>query len=440
MSSSLGSWGRYPQFAQQGRASFWQNELPSNLRALRELYGSTLAYGQGRSYGDSCLAQSGHVMPMRGLDRFISFDVQTGVVRAEAGLTLDVLLQHGVPQGWFLPVTPGTRYVTLGGAVANDVHGKNHHVQGTFGCHVRAFGLLRSDQDEALHCSLSENTELFHASIGGLGLTGIISWVELQLRRIASSTIKVQRQRFGNLSDFFALSERYDQSHEYTVAWVDCLAQGATLGRGVFFAGQHATAGELVAHTNKQLRVPFTPPISAVNRLSLGVFNALYFQRHAGPPQHGSTPYAPFFYPLDGIQEWNRMYGPCGFQQYQCVVPRGEGPEAITALLNTIAVSGRGSFLSVLKLCGNIASPGLLSFPMPGVSLALDFAQHADLGEKLFPRLDAIVREAGGRLYPAKDAHMSAADFQIFYPAWQQLESLRDPALLSRFWQRTTQL
>lgn len=434
--SELASWGRFPPFRQTAHECNWRSELPARLHQLQQDYGSTLAFGNGRSYGDSCLASSDQVLHMRGLDRFISVDWQSGVLQAECGVTLDQLLQVSIPRGWFLPVTPGTRFVTLGGALANDVHGKNHHVRGTFGRHVRRFSLLRSDGTRLL-CSNEENPRLFAASIGGLGLTGIVEWLELQLMPIRSSQMTVQHTRFTSLSEFFALSAEQDPLHEYSVAWVDCQARGAQTGRGIYSCANHAADGELEAAVSKAVRVPLTPPISAINGVSLKTFNHLYYRRHpVGAERMG---YARFFYPLDRLLEWNRIYGPRGFQQFQCVVPDAAAPYALCEMLQTIANSGRGSFLAVLKRCGDVVSPGLLSFPLPGTSLALDFPQHERANRQLFGRLDSIVSAAQGRLYPAKDAHMSAADFRQAYPAWEQVEALRDPALCSRFWQRVTQ-
>ena len=435
--STLISWGRYPRIAQTPHPSHWRVELPGDIAQLVQSYGSTLAFGNGRSYGDSCLAASNHVLHVRGLDRFISADWQTGLLIAEPGVTLEEILSVALPKGWFLPVSPGTKYVTLGGAVANDVHGKNHHVRGTFGCHVRRFGLQRSD-GPAITCSPQENPALFAATIGGLGLTGVIDWVELQLMPVQSSMMDTTTIRFDSIADFFSLSAELDASHEYAVAWVDCVAQGSSTGRGVYIVGDHAASGGLDSEAKGKLRVPFTPPVSAINQVSLRLLNTSYYRMHKAGRHDATVSYDPFFYPLDSILEWNRMYGPKGFQQYQCVIPDNHAAAAIPELLGAIAASGSGSFLAVLKKCGDIPSPGLLSFPLPGVSLALDFSQQDSLDSKIFPRLDAIVRAAGGRLYPAKDAHMSGADFRNFYPNWAQVEALRDPALCSHFWNRVT--
>jgi FAD/FMN-containing dehydrogenase len=396
---------------------------------------TSLPYGNGRSYGDSCLAASDQVLHMRSLDRFIRADWSAGKIRVEAGVTLAEILAAAIPHGWFLPVTPGTQFATVGGAIANDVHGKNHHLRGTFGNHVLRFGLLRHGET-ALICSATENTKLFAASIGGLGLTGVINWADLQLMPVRSSQIDSTVVRFANLAEFFSLSAELDHQHEYSVAWVDCLAKGADTGRGVFIVGDHARYGSLEVERGSRLKMPLTPPVSLINNLSLRAFNSLYWRAHPGQRTAKRSAYEPFFYPLDRILHWNRIYGRNGFQQYQCVIPDANAQAAMGELLSAIADSGQGSFLAVLKRCGDIASPGLLSFPMPGTSLALDFPNSGDLQHVLFPRLDAIVRTAGGRLYPAKDAHMSGSDFRQAYPAWERLEALRDPSLMSRFWKR----
>jgi FAD/FMN-containing dehydrogenase len=432
------SWGRYPYFPQSAHGVEWRDQLRATWEQAAGGNGTTLAFGKGRSYGDSCLAATDHVIHTQRLNRFIAVDWESGCVRAEAGATLEDVLSLAVPRGWMLPVTPGTKYVTLGGAVANDVHGKNHHVRGTFGRHVRRFGLLRSS-GEWFECSPSENAELFAATIGGLGLTGLIAWVEIQLMPIRSSRIAVKSIRFDNLDEFFVLSEELDHRHEYCVAWVDCVSHGKSLGRGIYMVGDHAEHGGLETDRKKKWTVPLTPPVSLINPLSLRAFNAFYYNRQRGKTVEAEVDYDPYFYPLDGLLEWHRIYGKRGFQQYQCVLPQSSSRDGMHAILEAIGTSGTGSFLAVMKRCGDLASPGLLSFPMAGASLALDFPQHDERNRRLFERLDSIVRESGGRLYPAKDAHMSASDFQRAYPSWHQVEALRDPALMSRFWQRTTQ-
>lgn len=436
--SQLLSWGRYPDQPQVPHAVHWPEEVSKGLAAIASIErGGALAFGCGRSYGDSCLAESGHVLAMQGMDRILAVNWETGTVLAQAGLTLAELIRIALPHGWFLTVTPGTKFVTLGGAVANDVHGKNHHGMGTFGRHVKHLVMQRSDEG-VTQCSRSRRPDLFAATVGGLGLTGVILAVELQLRKVVTSEIELRCIRFGGIDEFFELSQVHDAAHEYTVAWIDCMASGRQTGRGHYMAGNHAQDGELAVARPGGLSMPFDPPISLVNSLSLRAFNTLYYHRQQKKELASRVGYDPFFYPLDRILRWNRMYGRAGFQQYQCVVPQADGPEVIRAVMQQIARSGTGSFLAVLKQCGELASPGLLSFPLHGVSLALDFPQRDLVNERLFGMLDALVHEAGGRLYPAKDAHMSATHFKQAYPHWEKVEALRDPQLLSQFWKRVT--
>ena len=437
MKPRLYSWGLYPNSPQTGHASDWRNEVPVQLERVIANHGTTLAYGNGRSYGDSCLALSNQVIHVRTLNRFIEVDWDKGTILAEAGVTIAEILATAIPQGWFLSVTPGTQFATVGGAIANDVHGKNHHLRGTFGNHVRRFGLVRQGQ-QLLTCSPTENTELFAATIGGLGLTGIITWAEIQLTPIRASQIDSTVLRFESLAEFFTLSAELDHKHEYSVAWVDCLARGPQTGRGVFIVGDHANYGSMDVNERHKLNIPLTPPISLINNFSLRALNETYWRMHPAQRMLKRCSYEPFFYPLDRILHWNRIYGRKGFQQYQCVIPDTVAESVMRDLLGAIADSGQGSFLAVLKRFGNIASPGLLSFPRPGTTLALDFPQKPEL-RLLFKRLDAIVAEARGRLYPAKDAHMSGRDFRQAYPAWEKLEALRDPGLMSHFWKRVTE-
>lgn len=437
--AKLLSWGRYPRQPQQPHAVNWSDDVPATLSAIAGLkQGATLAFGCGRSYGDSCLAESNHVLVTSGMNRLLAADWKTGIITAEAGLTLSELTRIALPHGWFLSVTPGTQFVTLGGAVANDVHGKNHHVMGTFGCHVSHLTMIRSDEG-LVECSLVQHPELFAATVGGLGLTGIILTVTLQLRRVASNEIDQRSIRFDNLDEFFSLSKTHDVDYEYTVAWVDCLAKGKKAGRGHFICGNHAPKGQLKPIAPTGLAVPVDLPFSLVNPLSLRLFNTFYYHRQLHKDVASRVNYASFFYPLDGLRQWNRIYGQAGFQQYQCVIPEQHGADIIRDIMNTIANSGSGSFLAVLKQCGKLPSVGLMSFPLHGVSLALDFPQRDALNSRLFNKLDALVHEAGGRLYPAKDAHISSIHFKQAYPDWLKVEALRDTQLQSQFWQRVTQ-
>jgi FAD/FMN-containing dehydrogenase len=397
---------------------------------------SVLPYGNGRSYGDSCLNANGAQINSRALNRFIAFEPDTGLLRCEAGVLLADILDLTVPQGWFLPVTPGTRFVTVGGAIGNDVHGKNHHVMGTFGRHIRQFELWRSDGQRLL-CSPQINSELFAATIGGLGLTGFISWAELQLRRIRNPLINVESIRYTSLDEFFALCVASDLDYEYTVSWVDCAGSGARLGRGLFIRGNHAPSSNIPSPRPPKVKTfPAVPPVSLVNPLTLKAFNNAYYYKQLPKHVRLTQHYEPFFYPLDALLQWNRLYGPRGFYQYQCVIPHQHGQEAIAALLREIARSGLGSFLAVLKVCGDIDSPGMLSFPLPGVSLALDFPNRGEKLFQLFERLDAIISESGGRLYPAKDSRMSGNLFKSGYPQWEAFTQYIDPRFSSSFWRR----
>lgn len=430
------SWGRFPKVRQKSVVLEWRHEL-SSLKTQKHF----LAYGQGRSYGDVCLNDGGVILETSSLRRFILFDEDTGLLRAEAGVTLDQVLRLVVPRGWFLPVTPGTKFVSLGGAVANDVHGKNHHLHGTFGCHVRAFELARSDGPKK-RCSPTENPEWFAATIGGLGLTGLITWVEIQLIPIVSDQIDITSTRFGNLAEFFALSATDTTSHVYTVAWLDCLAKGAALGRGLFLQGNHSTTPgqKRSGHERQRLtpKVPFDFPEWALSPLSIRAFNEVYYRKQRHEIVRFTGHYDPFFYPLDGVSEWNRMYGKRGFFQFQCVVPPGTQQDVTHELLSEVARTRAASFLAVMKEFGDIASPGILSFPRPGTTICLDFANRGQSTSTLLKRLERMVRSAGGALYPAKDALMDRETFERSFPRWKEIVAYRDPSISSSFWRRVT--
>ena len=431
-SPSYPSWGRYPQAGQTALRYDWPGAEPG-------FAGHTpcLPRGNGRSYGDVCLNDGGALLDCRGLNRFIAFDETSGVLRCEAGVLLADILDTFVPRGWFLPVTPGTRFVTVGGAIANDVHGKNHHRAGTFGGQVRALELLRSDGTR-LRCCPEDNADWFGATVGGLGLTGVITWAEIQLKSIKNASIIQETLPFAGINEFFDLAAESDRSHEYTVAWVDCLAQGQALGRGVFTRGNHAPGDEPPPAPRSWLSVPVELPFPLVSRLSLKAFNRLYRARAGHDARQSRVHYQPFFYPLDAIGHWNRIYGRRGFLQYQNVIPTEAAPDATADILKRVARSGTGSFLAVLKMFGEMASPGWLSFPMAGATLALDFPNRGSKTLRLLDELDQITHAAGGRVNPSKDARMSAAHFQQAFPRWQELENMRDPAISSSFWRRVT--
>ena len=425
--NTYSSWGRYPHVRQRGIT------ISDRFAPLPEQSDTILPYGNGRSYGDSCLNRDGIVVSTRWLNKLISFDATKGLITCESGVLLSDILDEVVPRGWFLAVTPGTKYVTVGGAIANDVHGKNHHRVGTFGRFLRRFELLQSDGERIL-CSPTENESIFQATIGGLGLTGLITWAEFQLAPIRGTGIASETIKFSSLDEFLKLSTGSAEDYEYTVAWVDCMATGKSLGRGIFTRGNHCETS--VSPTRRTLSMPGTPPFSLVNRMTVSLFNKIYY--HGARNQSSTSHYDPFFFPLDKIRDWNRIYGPKGFMQYQCVVPLSHGLDAMTDILGKIAESRFGSNLAVLKICGDLPSPGVLSFPMPGISIALDFPYIRDKVLSLFEDLDRVVLQAGGRIYPAKDAHMSAAMFQQTYPNWRKVEKFRDPMFMSDTWRRVS--
>lgn len=386
-----------------------------------------VAHGMGRSYGDVCLNPQGTLWDTTGLDHFVAMDDSTGRLVCEAGVLLRDIQRLLIPRGWMLPVTPGTQWVTVGGAIANDVHGKNHHVLGTFGDHVRCLTLVRTD-GEILQCGPDERKDWFAATVGGMGLTGVITQAEIQLRRVAGPWLDTETVPYACLEEFFQLADDSESEWEHTVSWIDCITRG---GRGLFIRGNPCNDGERPEPQGRTLRMPITPPFSLVNKLTLRPFNLAYFHLKKRQVGRAITHYEPFFYPLDNLLDWNRMYGPRGFFQYQSVVPREVGSDAIKAMLKEIARCGGGSFLAVLKTFGNRQPVGMLSFPRPGVTLALDFPNHAERTHKLFERLDAIVYEAKGRLYPAKDARMPRALFEAGYPHLADFVKYRDPGVSS---------
>ncbi|MBL7999278.1 MAG: FAD-binding oxidoreductase [Candidatus Kapabacteria bacterium] len=416
---------------------------PAWLRDCADVWGddmTTLAIGNLRSYGDSCLNDNARIVDMTQCSRFIAFDKERGVIRCEAGVLLSDILNLIVPYNWFLPVTPGTKFVTVGGAVANDIHGKNHHCKGTFGCHVLRFELLRSDGSRT-ECSPGENAELFAATIGGLGLTGIVLWVEFSLTRIASPFITQTNIRFGNMDDYMLHSRTSDSKYDYVVSWIDCASSGASLGRGIFMGGNFADplANTLPAvPAPRSIPFPIEAPSWMLNTLSIKAFNMLYYGKQTKPVSHHVVHYEPFFYPLDSILHWNKMYGKNGFFQYQFVVPFDDAASVLRDVLKRTARTGNASFLAVLKNFGAIQSPGMLSFPMEGVTLAMDFKNEGGKTLAFMTELDAIIRSAGGRLYPAKDARMTAEDFQRAYPNWSAFAAFIDPQCSSTFWRRVS--
>lgn len=425
------SWGRFPAAQHQVLHVHSPHQpLPPPPAGC-----SLLPFGVGRSYGDSCLNDQHALLDTSALQFFQSFDAESGVLRVEAGVTLAQILALSMPRRRFLPVSPGTKFVTVGGAIANDIHGKNHHRAGSFGNHLRRFELLRST-GERLVCSPCENPELFAATIGGLGLTGLITWAEFSLPRVPSPFLHTRSIKFAHIDEFVALSREADPLFEYSVAWVDCVSSGKQLGRGIFMAGNFAEIHRPPPRSRPPLSVPCDLPHFALNPLSMRLFNTLYYHRQWSKDRPALQHYEPFFYPLDGVHRWNRIYGKRGFFQYQLVVPMSDGGAAIREIFQRIARSRRASFLAVLKTFGEIRSPGLLSFPRPGITLALDFPNEGAPTLALMRELDAVVFAANGALYPAKDARMSAALFERSYPRLAEFERWIDPRFSSSFWRR----
>jgi len=428
------SWGRYPHpksLDQKVRPLISRDQIDLSVSKNETL----LPYGNGRSYGDSCLNNGGTLIHTRGLNQFIEFDSEKGILKCEAGVLISEVIDLILPSGWFLMATPGTRFVTIGGAIANDVHGKNHHKAGTFGCHVLGFELMRSD-GQKLFCSKDKNKGLFLSTIGGLGLTGVITWAKFSLLRVESALMDVETISFKNLDEFFHISKSSDEICDYTVAWIDSLAKGSELGRGVFKRANHSLSASLSQSKPKRMSISINPPFSLVNKSSLKIFNSLYRWSSSRKEGRNSENIIPFFYPLDSIRNWNNIYGQKGFLQYQCVIPMKNAKRVIREILERISISQQGSFLAVLKVFGNIESPGMLSFPRPGVTLALDFPNKGDKLFKLLYELDQIVISSEGAIYPAKDARMSSETFCASFPELKEFSTFIDPIFSSSFWRR----
>ncbi|WP_334319409.1 FAD-binding oxidoreductase [Termitidicoccus mucosus] len=400
--------------------------------------GTLIPLGLGNSLGDCCLNNGGTVVVTRGMNRLLDFDAETGLIRCEAGATLDEVLRFAVPRGWFLPTTPGTSFITVGGAVANDVHGKNHHWAGSFGCHVTRLELLRSD-GRRLVCSLAENSDFFAATIGGMGLTGLITWVEFRLRRIVSTMIETESVKFRDLDEFFDVSEGTDARCEHTVAWVDCV----TRGRGILMCGNNvddagAAGATLKPHTEPRLNFPHGFPSCALNRFSIRLFNQLYYSRQLRKRVRGLQHYSQFFYPLDVVKNWHRVYGAPGFFEAQIVLPPDVAKEALREIFKQAARFGQGAFLVVLKKLGSIRSPGLMSFPRPGVTLGIDFPNKGERTKKLFTEIFRIGLDTGAAFNPGKDALMPPECFAKTCPNLESFSAFIDPAFSSNAWRRLT--
>lgn len=411
----------------------------SSIDAFTSFHGTFLPFGNGRSYGDTCLNDSGALLPMQSKAQIHNFDSKTGVLDADAGVLLRDVLKFSRSFGYFLEVTPGTSFVTLGGAVANDIHGKNHHARGTFGQSVLSFDLLRSDQSTIMHCSPDENAEMFAATIGGMGLTGVITKICIRLMKVSSFDVRQKTLRFNNLDEYFDNVEDMDSAHEYSVAWIDQLARGSSFGRGVLMAGNHASGsdGKSAEPRDAKLSVPFIPPVNLINRWSLSAFNFAYYNKSPKGISEDIVPWQGYFYPLDAIKGWNRLYGPKGLYQHQSVYPKAIARETTIRLLECARRFGHGSFLTVLKSFGAQTTPAIFSFPREGFTLTLDFANQGKKTLQLLDALDEIILKVGGAINPYKDHRMSAETFAQSFPDWHELEAFRDQKICSDFWRRT---
>lgn len=398
-------WGLFPKIDAQCCAFESQEQLHHCLQKCEDC----IAHGLGRSYGDSSLNESVLLTPR--FDKILDFDEANGIVTCESGVSLGDIIDAFLPRGWFLSVTPGTKFVTVGGAIAADVHGKNHHKAGCFSSWVESLELMVSN-GKILRCSKEENRELFLATCGGMGLTGIILTAKILLQSVGSAYIKRRIIKAECLEKVLELFERYADS-PYSVAWIDCLAKGKNKRRSLFVLGEHANNGFFVVPVKKIFAVPFNFPDFAINKYSLSLFNTLYFHSIGKGGTGDIIPYGSFFYPLDAIHNWNRIYGSAGFTQYQFVVPKEKGFEALVRILDKISDSGLGSFLAVLKLFG-AENENYLSFPMEGYTLSLDFKIEPKLFS-LLDTLDKLVLEYGGRIYLAKDVRLSPEIFEQAY-------------------------
>jgi FAD/FMN-containing dehydrogenase len=424
VTKTIGGWGRFP--VETNRVY-----RPETFEALGELLSGGaephwIARGLGRSYGDTALNADGGVIDGARLDRMLAWDGERGRLTCEAGVTLAEIVDVCLPRGWFLSVTPGTRFVTVGGSIANDVHGKNHHRDGSFGQTVLEMELL-TPGGERIRCSPRENADVFWATVGGVGLSGYILNATLQLQAVETSWVLVDYLRSRDVEETLDVMGESDRNYQYSVAWIDCLSGGGSLGRSVLMRGNHARRSEAGPHAGepfnrhrrRQSVVPFDFPGFAINHASVAAFNAAYYAMH--PTADGKlVRYDTFFHPLDSIASWNRMYGKRGFAQYQVTFPM-EGVKGLIRILETLSRSGRPSFLAVLKRMGE-GNPGLLSHPMKGCTLALDLPNKPGIVEFL-RKLDKIVLDHGGRLYLAKDATTTAETFAAMYP---QLGAFRD--------------
>ena len=412
---SLLSWGNYPK-TENRTFSFDKDSI---LRQIIDENDELIPYGNGRSYGDSALSKN--IIKVRPHNYFLNFDEANGLLHIEAGVLLSEILSVFVPKGWFLKITPGTKLITIGGAIASDVHGKNHHIEGCFSECLEMFNLMLPD-GEIVTCSKQENSELFKATCGGMGLTGVILDAQISLKKINSKYINQITIKTRSLEETFEAFEKYKDT-PYSVAWIDCFAKGNELGKCLLMAGDFSDDGKLDYQTKKKFSIPFNCPSFFLNTLSVKAFNFLYYVKVREKISKQIVDIDSFFYPLDAIDHWNRIYGKNGFTQYQFILPKETSFDGLDNILKLISNSGKGSFLAVLKLYGQ-ANDNYMSFPMEGYSLALDFKIARGVFE-LLDKLDDIVLNHGGRIYLSKDARVKKEVFEQGYPKIDEFRALR---------------
>ena len=412
---SLKSWGNYPIVESRVLDHFGEAAIVDFLCDGQEF----IPFGNGKSYGDSALNH--RILHMLDNNHFLDFDTQNGILHCQAGVLLSDIIEVFVGRGWFLSVTPGTKLITVGGAIAADVHGKNHHIAGSFSDHLISFRLAMPD-GKILDCSQTENSDLFKATCGGMGLTGVILDARFRLQPVTSAFINQTQIKTKNLRETFEAFETY-RERVYSVAWIDCLAKGEGLGRCLLMVGDHAQDGDLSLNNRKRLTVPFDFPTFSLNKFSVKAFNALYYGKAKAGISEQKVHFDSFFYPLDVINNWNRIYGKNGFTQYQFVLPKESAYTGLERCLTKIAEAGKGSFLAILKLFGQ-GNDNYLSFPMEGYTLALDFKIEPTLFP-LLDELDRIVVDLGGRFYLAKDCRLTKEIFEKGYPEIEAFRAIR---------------
>ena len=418
------------------------HQHPENLSFLREQERTVLPVAYMHSYNDSCLNDRGTLLDTTQLNHLISFDVREGIIRCESGMQLGAILKIVVPKGWFLPVTTSTKNISVGGAIAHDVHGRNHYSAGTFGTHLTQFQLLRSD-GSCIICSPESNVALFQATIGGMGLTGLIAWAEFKLKKIQSPLFEMETFQFNSFEESLHLQENSKEKFEHFTTWFDVAGSSEKFLKGLFIRGNHSLQPcrqerqKFTIKTEPIISIPFVGPSFLVNQVTVKLLNFFYFHKELAKYSSKTTTYEKFLYQLDKIGKWNRLLGSQGFQHYQFAIPQ-KNVAHIPYIIKIVRQSKAISFQAVMKRFGMKQSPGLLSFPMPGISLSMDFLNQGVKTIKLFKELNQIVSELEGKVYLAKNSVLDRAAFKKFYPSWEEFLKYKDPIFSSSFWRRIT--